>query len=351
MNPISVSPALVMLNPAASPAAQGCAFQDILDSSILAVGVEKIATTDGIGAAELNITLPELQQIPATVQRVETRAGALSDTDLLLPTAEFEIAAVGDVQPSASSENKALEDTDQTAPALLPIVQTPLEILGGIAAPSHAAAPRPAAQKADDIATATLAVDAPRARADARPLVQAAEPERLKPVPMLELGVINDSMPTRFGINAAPTALFAAEPSVSTPVADLRQLVVTQDREWITTLARDIVSNAARDNRLQFTLVPEHLGQLDVALTSDNGKIDVRLDASTAAAAQIISADQARLIEDLRQSGLKLGQFEMSNRQNGNGQQKAPTPEHQNAETISTPMQPKASPKAQGRFA
>jgi hypothetical protein len=351
MNPISVSPTLAMLNPAAYPAAQGSAFQDILDTSILAVGVATIAPTDGVVAADVSVTLPELQQMPATVQRAETQIGALADDGLQVQTAEIEVTVVGDVQPGASSEKQALEDTDKTAPALPLIVQTPPEIPVGIAVPSRAAVPPPAAQKADDVATATLAVDAPRTRPDARPRIQAAEPERLKPLPMLELGVINDSMPTRFGINAAPTATFTAEPSVPTPVADLRQLIVTQDREWITTLARDIVSNAARDNRLQFTLVPEHLGQLDVALTSDNGKIDVRLDASTAAAAQIISADQARLIEDLRQSGLKLGQFEMSNRQNGNGQQKAPTPAHQDAETISTPMQPKASPKALGRFA
>lgn len=350
MNPICVSPAVAKLNPAACPAGQGGAFQDVLDSSILASDVQKIATADGTDAASVNATAVEPQQAPAAVQRNETEIDGPSDTVLLLPVAAREIIFADDAKPAQAVENKATEGTEQPAPAAPLIVQTQLQAIVPIAAPFRAAAPLPR-NRTDDIATATPAINVQLARPEARPLLKAAEPEKLKPLPMLELGVINDSMPTRFAINAAPSAVFTAEPSVSTPVADLRQLVVAQDREWIAMLTRDIVSNAARDNHLNFTLVPEHLGQLEVALTTNSGQVNVRLEASTAAAAQIISADQARLIEDLRQSGLKLGQFEMSSRQNGNGQQNAPTPERQNAETISTTMQPEASSKARGRFA
>jgi flagellar hook-length control protein FliK len=138
---------------------------------------------------------------------------------------------------------------------------------------------------------------------------------------------------------------------MDTPIAELRQLVITADGEWVGALARDIVTHATRDNQLAFTLVPEHLGQLDVAVTTDNGKVDIRLETSTHAAAQAIATEQARLIEDLRHAGLKLGQFEMSNRQNGNGQQPPPQPDNQHTDNDSTPAQAKASSKAQGRFA
>ena len=146
---------------------------------------------------------------------------------------------------------------------------------------------------------------------------------------------------------AASTAIPAAVPNA----VDMRQLILNQDREWIGALSRDIASHSSRDNHLQFTLMPESLGQLDVTLTTGKGQVDVRLDASTAAAAQIIVADQARLIEDLRNAGLKLGQFEMTNRQNSNGQQRQPTPDHPNIETTSITTPPVAQSKAFGRFA
>jgi flagellar hook-length control protein FliK len=199
-------------------------------------------------------------------------------------------------------------------------------------------------------------VPMPDARPDATPppvLTTQHKPQMPGPVPAPNLGVVDDrifSFETPSGINAtqayAPTA-----PSASAPIAELRQLVIAADGEWVGALARDIVQHAARDNQLTFTLVPEHLGQLDVAMTTDNGKVDIRLETSTHAAAQAIAAEQARLIEDLRHAGLKLGQFDMSNRQNRNGQQQAPRPDSQHTDNDSTAARTKASSKAQGRFA
>ena len=387
MNPVSASPVLAMSNAAVCPAVQDGNFQAILDSSIVAVGAQTIAPVNGTDAAvaavaadlsvslatphqmpptvqhienettDISVTLAEPQQIPAAVRRIETEIGALSSTDQLLPIAAVKIAVADDVKPATAVEDEAIAGTEQAAPVALPILQTQQQPVVAsavaIAVPYRAAAPLPR-KKSDDITSATPVIDAPRARPDGLTRFKAAEPEKLIALPPLKLDMASpntDSFQTRFSVNAAPSAPLTPDLSVSTPVVHLKQLVVAQDREWIAMLTQDIVSNAARDNHLKFTLIPEHLGQLDVALTTDNGKVDVRLEASTAAAAQIISADQYRLIEDLRQSGLKLGQFEMSNRQNGNGQQKAPTPERQNAETTSPIMQPKASAKARGRFA
>jgi flagellar hook-length control protein FliK len=201
----------------------------------------------------------------------------------------------------------------------------------------------------------------PTVRPDTLPvplLTQENKPQLPGPLPAHNLGLVDDqlfSFEPQSSIRAAqasvaPTVAPTAPPT-DTPIAELRQLVITADGEWIGALARDIVGHAASDNQLAFTLIPEHLGQLDVAVTTDNGKVDIRLETSTHAAAQAISAEQARLIEDLRHAGLKLGQFDMSNRQNGNGQQQAPRPDSQHTANNSTPAQAKASSQAQGRFA
>ena len=197
----------------------------------------------------------------------------------------------------------------------------------------------------------------PTVRPDTLPaplLTKENKPQLPGPLPAHNLGLVDNplfSFEPQSGIRAAQPSVAPTAPRTDTPIAELRQLVITADGEWIDALARDIVSHAASDNQLTFTLVPEHLGQLDVAVTTDNGKVDILLETSTQAAAQAISAEQARLIEDLRHAGLKLGQFDMSNRQNGNGQQQAPRPDSQHTDNNSTPAQASASSKAQGRFA
>ena len=205
----------------------------------------------------------------------------------------------------------------------------------------------------------------PVKRADAMPIVRPVsipaplltkqnKPQLPSRLPAHNLGLVDDplfSFEPQSGIRATVVSVAPTVPPTGTPIAELRQLVITADGEWIGALARDIVSHAAHDNQLAFTLVPEHLGQLDVAVTTDNGEVDIWLETSTQAAAQAISAEQARLIEDLRHAGLKLGQFDMSSRQNGNGQQQAPPPDSQHTDNDSTPAQAKAFSKAQGRFA
>jgi flagellar hook-length control protein FliK len=180
------------------------------------------------------------------------------------------------------------------------------------------------------------------------------KPQMPAPLPSLNLSMADDrlfSFEAPSGIQATPAPVTPIVAPTGTPIAELRQLIITADGEWVGALARDIVHHATRDNQLAFTLVPEHLGQLDIAVTTDNGKVDIRLETSTQAAAQAIATEQARLIEDLRHAGLKLGQFDMFNRQNGHGQQQGPQPDNQRTDNDSTPAQAKASSKAQGRFA
>lgn len=182
----------------------------------------------------------------------------------------------------------------------------------------------------------------------------AAQFDQLETLPDNGLETVGRSSLFEMGQIIAPASspLRASLRSDATSLVEYTPLHLSQDGEWIGALSREIVGNAARDNQLQFRLMPELLGQLDVALTTVDGQVDIRLETSTAAAALIIASDQARLIEDLRNAGLKLGQFEMTNSQNSNRQpQRQPAHDGQTAENISNQPRTQASPKARGRFA
>lgn len=146
--------------------------------------------------------------------------------------------------------------------------------------------------------------------------------------------------------HVAPTSMASA-----TPTTDLRQLYLASDGQWIDTLRNEIVSNATRDNQLQFTLKPEHLGRLDIALVCADGQVDIRMDASTPAAANIIASGHTQLVEELRNAGVKVGQFDMTNGQNGARHQQ-PQQQHTSANEIQpTPNRPADSKEIRGRFA
>lgn len=149
----------------------------------------------------------------------------------------------------------------------------------------------------------------------------------------------------------ASTSTFQPSPSVAVSTPDVRQLYLTPDNQWIDTLRHEIVSSAARDNQLQFTLKPEHLGKLDIILTTQDGKVDIRFDTSTSAAAHILAIEQAQLIEDLRQAGVKVGQFEMTNSQDGARQQQRQQQDTETSDPQPTPKPNTLSNEMRGRFA
>jgi flagellar hook-length control protein FliK len=137
--------------------------------------------------------------------------------------------------------------------------------------------------------------------------------------------------------------------------ADLSQLNLVEDAGWIDMLACDIAKCAAGDGRLNFRLLPERLGQLDIVVNHSKGHVDIIMQASTDVAASIIVADQLRLIEELRQSGLRVGNFEMTSGQHGGfsrQQYASPSgapdalPRH-----FVTPQRPREPQKRSDRFA
>ena len=148
----------------------------------------------------------------------------------------------------------------------------------------------------------------------------------------------------------APTVAQAATPVLELQVT-VQTLDMMQDALWLDNLARDITASAATDGKLQFRLLPEFLGKLDIALTHKDDRVDIAMQASTEAAARIITGDQPRLIEELRQSGVKVGNFEMfSGQQNGaskqhNQQPASPPP------AVATESKPQRQRNRDSRFA
>jgi flagellar hook-length control protein FliK len=142
-------------------------------------------------------------------------------------------------------------------------------------------------------------------------------------------------------------AIMTTEPSKAAPTLDL-----AQDALWLDTLARDITASANSVGRLSFRLVPEFLGKLDVALTHDQGSVDIAMQADTDTARRIIIGEQPRLIEELRQSGLKVGNFEMTTGQQNSSPRQHPSPSQPSPpQQIAAQFKSPPSLKRNGRFA
>lgn len=102
-------------------------------------------------------------------------------------------------------------------------------------------------------------------------------------------------------------------PSVPlTKVAASPLLDLTQNTQWIEALARDIAASATSDGKLSFRLIPEYLGKLDISLVGEADHVDVLIETQNDMTARIISTEQPRLIEELRLSGIRVGEFAMT---------------------------------------
>lgn len=387
MNPVVASSPPAMPSAFLCTTAPGGVFQNVLDMAAPAdVPATSINLQNFVPAVPVEAkAIPAEQATPspnvsAEIPTTTADAAPVTDAENLVALVGLPKLAVAVSEPKPVADGGKVEDDEKldTENADMPLAKTDQKpvIVSPLPLPSPAVVPQavtvsqvvpqPNSETDDSTSEAapdTLRLDAQPARLQARPsplpvatgqkIKIPEKADSLQPAKFDPVMPDTSSFETRLGVTLATSA---SAPSTAIPAAvpsavDMRQLILDQDREWIGALSRDIASHSSRDNHLQFTLMPESLGQLDVTLTTGKGQVDVRLDASTAAAAQIIIADQARLIEDLRNAGLKLGQFEMTNRQNSNGQQRQHTPDHPSTESTPITTQPVAQSKALGRFA
>ena len=118
------------------------------------------------------------------------------------------------------------------------------------------------------------------------------------------------SMPVPAPIIAAPSTLTA--PIFATPdVFSSQQLDLARDTQWIEQLAREIVSVAGQDGKLRFGLAPDGLGQLEVMVETQQDGVNIQFQASTENAAKIIASEQPKLLEELRQSGVRVANSDL----------------------------------------
>jgi flagellar hook-length control protein FliK len=104
-------------------------------------------------------------------------------------------------------------------------------------------------------------------------------------------------------------ALTTARPNMPTnditQIAD-RVLDVARGNAWIDQLAADISAAQKSDGELNFRLIPARLGQLDVQIATRDAGMELQFAAQTDEAASIVAAAQPRLVEELRNQGVRV---------------------------------------------
>lgn len=215
-------------------------------------------------------------------------------------------------------------------------------------------------------APAATAGDQPAATLS-RAAAQTAEPAAtLAADPKGAKSIVPDagaSMTVLFAQPAAHGAAVVAAAASAAPVAE-HVLDMGSDDAWIAQLASDIAATKSDSGDISFRLMPRHLGRLDVAMTSDAAGVSVKLDTQHEATATVVHAAQGKLVEELRQQGIRVAGAEVTctpgetgRQSQGQGRAPAHDPAHL-IETAAERAQPRSEPHREdsaaarrGRFA
>ncbi len=101
------------------------------------------------------------------------------------------------------------------------------------------------------------------------------------------------------------------QPAPSAGDVPLRQIDLGADDRWIASLAKDIAALQDEDGLLRFQLLPRHLGRLEVSVQTGSEGISVRVAAENAAAQSMLAGAQTRLVDDLRNNGVRIAAAEI----------------------------------------
>lgn len=179
--------------------------------------------------------------------------------------------------------------------------------------------------------------------------------------PATDLGAAMSVMITTGGANASPVpAASAAEAAQAVPE---HWLDMHGDDAWIEQLAKDIAATKSATGDISFRLMPRHLGRLDVSMMQSEQGVSVHMDTQHEQTAAIVTAAQGRLVDELRQQGVRVAGADVTHtpqdmtRQNSNGQGRSSQNElHHLIETASerlpdTDSDDKGTADRHGRFA
>lgn len=254
---------------------------------------ETPAAPDDAAAKAVTLLLAATGRIAAPVtDQVAAHPALPSAIVVSKPTTAIRIESEGD----SDSGTEAVETGDAATPAAVWMPPVPT---------STAPAAKP--EKAANAAIAADKGDAPALPAAAKPR-EAAQPAAMPVDTSLPKAKIADAAPAMtvaFTQLAAPAAGTIAEAATAAPVTE-RVLDLASDDAWIEQLARDIAATKSQSGDISFRLMPRHLGRLDVAMRQDEGGVSLKLDTQHEATATVVHAAQGRLVEDLRQQGVRV---------------------------------------------
>ncbi len=182
--------------------------------------------------------------------------------------------------------------------------------------------------------------------------------------------ILGGEIPLAKPAEAAPsmTVLFAQLTAQGSTVAETaapamiaeRTLDMDSDGAWIDQLARDIAATKSDSGDISFRLMPRHLGRLDIAMRQGEDGVALKMDTHHETTATIVTAAQGRLVDELRQQGVRIAGAEVTctpgetgRQSQGQGRAAAPDTAHL-IETATERAEPRDEERAadrRGRFA
>ncbi|PKP87947.1 MAG: hypothetical protein CVT78_06560 [Alphaproteobacteria bacterium HGW-Alphaproteobacteria-17] len=268
-----------------------------------------------------------------------------------IPTAPVAAAVVAAVvgKPAKAGESASLP-TGGTAPTAEAATAAPTT------GKARSAEARPAAPEMET-AIAASAASKPRPAPLPGPVAARAEAVAAKPADAAPSMTIQFAQPATTGVAASSNA--AGPVTVAERILDL-----ASDGAWIDQLAHDIAATKSDSGDISFRLMPRHLGRLDVAMRMGDEGVALKLDTQHEGTATIVTAAQGRLVDDLRQQGVRVTGSEVtctpgdSNRQmqgqsQGQGRTAAPDASHliETASERAAPREREEAADRRGRFA
>lgn len=211
-------------------------------------------------------------------------------------------------KPEADAASPDTAATGESV-AAAPVTNWAAIVAAAIPAAASPTAAKPA--KPAEAATAPADTSAPalpvaaRPRDAAMPILPGAEAPVAKPVEAAP------SMTILFAQPAAQSAATLAEAAAPAVIAE-RVLDMESDGAWIDQLARDIAATKSDSGDISFRLMPKHLGRLDVAMQMGDEGVSLKMDTRHEATATIVTAAQGRLVEELRQQGVRVAGAEVT---------------------------------------
>ena len=307
--------------------------------------------------AETTVTIeaPVAKAEPGQIDAATLAANLLVALNGAVPGAPTAPGKPVPAEPEADTATDTAEPGEAGAAA--PATNWAAIVAAAIPAAAKPAKPVENAAVAADTSAAAAPVAA-RPRDAALAVLVGTEPQTTKPVEAAPSMTIQFAQPAMQG---AATLAHAAAPAL---IAE-RVLDLDSDGAWIDQLARDIAATKSDSGDISFRLMPRHLGRLDVAMQMGDEGMSLKMDTHHEATAVIVTAAQGRLVEDLRQQGVRVAGAEVtctpgetgrqSQGQNylGQGRAAAPDPSHL-IETATERAEPRDEDRAadrRGRFA